>query len=472
MLEKLSTKAIRVVMFAQEEARKLDNALVGTEHLLLGILKDELGIAAKVLKYRGLDYNQIRESIAQITPIKRYTVGREIHFSNHAKQVFELAEDETSRLGEEQVESEHILLGLVALGEGYAVKILEEKGLNLIRLRWNILRVRKELETGIDAIQTPSLDKYSYDLTNLLEKDRTTSVVERVDLIEKVLQGLGGYNKPFVLLIGGAGVGTSSIIKGLTQYIIEGKVYSQFLNFRVVELNLPFLLAELGTDKTLYTEIRNILNEIIQTKDIILIIEDIHKLFLSSPDKSEYIIARQILPKIKGENNFPFIGTTKPEFYDSLKSAGITEYFSQSIFVPEPKNEELLAIIEFWKSKLEKYHTLKIDESVLPEAIKISKNYRKDRYLPSSALLLLDGAAAKKRLNRAIAQLKIREIERHLRKFRQEREVLGQKKDIDGLEKLKVIIKEKEEEIKKFTLFANPDGNFVLTIEDIQLICQ
>jgi len=131
-----------------------------------------------------------------------------------------------------------------------------------------------------------------------------------------------------------------------------------------------------------------------------------------------------------------------------------------------------LNIMEFWKEKLEKYHGLKIDSALLQEAVKCAKNYRKDRCLPAGALLLLDAAAAKKRLNRAIAQLKIREIERFLRKLRQDREILGQQKDIEGLDKLKIIIKEKEEEIKKITSIANPDGNPVLTIEDLQMICQ
>ena len=472
MLEKLSSKAIRIVMFAQEEARKLESAIVGTEHLILGILKDEFGIAAKILKERGLDYNPIKSQIAEVKPLKKYSSGVETYFSNHSKQIFELAEDEAARLGEEHVETEHILLGIVALGEGEAVKILESHGINLGRLKWNILRLRKEMESGKDYAQTPTLDKYSNDLTDILEKEFSSSVYERVYWIEKVLHGITCCKNPFVLLTGNSGVGKSSIVKGVTQYIIEGKVCSKFLNFRVVELDIPLFMAEVDSRKEIHAEMRNILNELAQAKDVILVIDDIDRLFLCHPDSKEYIIGEQLLPTLGSKNIFPFVATINLATYNSFKANPVYKYFSNIIYISEPTNEEMLHIAQFWKTKLEKYHGIQIDNNTMDETIKIAQSYKDERGLPDKVISFIDIAASKKRLDRSIAQIEIREIELNLRRLRQEREILANNKDLKGLEKIKILIKEKEEKIKKLNSTANPEGNIILTAQDIRDLYQ
>ena len=284
MLEHFSEQALRAVMFAQEEARRAYSALVEPDHLFQGLMRDPENSACEFLYSKQLDPSRLRASLQlEIQPRKNIM---DITYSEEVQAIFRLAETEASSFGLDKVDADHLLLGLVETGEGQGLEVLASAGLNLEHLRWNMLRLRYTKKN--ESIRAANLARYSQDLTARLEQGLMPRVVEWEPMVERLIQYLGMQQKHNIMLVGEHGVGKTTLIHALNQYILDSRIYQQFAHCRVVFLYVDKMLAEAGTtDEHLYEVTKSIISEIRQSGDIILVIENIHQLFLAQKKELE-----------------------------------------------------------------------------------------------------------------------------------------------------------------------------------------
>lgn len=459
-------------MFAQEEARKLGDDLVDIDHLLLGLLRDPDTVACRVLAGRGVTYDDLREHVRRLATRPSGTGSGEIPFSAHFRQALELAWEEAQHLGDNGVETEHVLLGAVELGEGAAVRYLEERHLHPSRLRWRILRLRDSY-LGRPQADTPTMDGYCRDLTEAIDAGLIQDpLVPREKELTRLMQGLGTYHKPYPLLVGESGVGKSALIRACVGHILAGQTYAQLLNNRVVELDFGRLLAETRGHDDLYDLFSRITMELSRTGDILLVIEDLHWLFGEEYDLRIIAMAQLLLPVLTTAQ-LRCIATTTPRGLEKLESReGLLRLF-KAITIPEMSAEETRQALTAWKPPLEKYHGLAVAEEALEAAIALAKDYRPQGKWPEAALSLLDAACSAKVFRNLVVANRLREMERRLRQLREDREQSGQRLDYARLNHIKEQITDYETAIRNLTAAS---GNSIprrrLTAEDVKIVLE
>lgn len=422
MLEHFSEQALRAVMFAQEEARRAYSALVDPDHLFQGLMRDVENSACEFLYSKKLDPSSLRARLQlEIQPRKNIM---DITYSEEVQSIFRLAEAEASSFGLEIVDADHLLLGLIETGEGQAPEILAAAGLNLNHLRWNMLRLRYSKKNV--SIRAANLDRYSQDLTARLEQGLMPRVVEWEPMVERLIQYLGMQQKHNVLLVGEHGVGKTTLIHALNQYILDSRIYQQFAHCRVVFLYVDKMLAEAGTtDEHLYEITKSIMSEIRQSGDIILVIENIHQLFLAQKKELEFIITQQLLTLLEEKEIF-CIATTTPHFLKVLEDRTIVRHLFQIFNILEPPLPFSNHILNAWKERLEKHHRLEITPASIELAVRLSHEKMPGEYLPQAALTLLDLAAARKRWEFNKSRQELLRTERELRLLVDKRALLAE----------------------------------------------
>jgi ATP-dependent Clp protease ATP-binding subunit ClpC len=403
MFERFTEKAIKVIMLAQEEARRLGHNFVGTEQILLGLIGEGTGVAAKVLKSMGVNLKDARIEVEKIIGRGSGFVAVEIPFTPRAKRVLELSLEEARQLGHNYIGTEHLLLGLIREGEGVAARVLENLGVDLSKVRTQVIRMLGETaEVSAGGSQgrtkTPTLDEFGSNLTQMASEGKLDPVVGRQKEIERVIQILGRRTKNNPVLIGEPGVGKTAIAEGLAQRIGNGDVPDILEERRVVTLDIGLLVAGTKYRGEFEERLKKIMDEIRSAGNVILVIDEVHTLIGAGAAEGA-IDAANILKPALARGELQCIGaTTLDEYRKHIERDAALERRFQPVMVGEPSVEETIEILHGLRDRYEQHHKLKISDDALDAAAKLSDRYISDRYLPDKAIDLIDEAGSRVRL--------------------------------------------------------------------------
>ena len=426
---RFTERAQRALIYAQEEARALGHNYVGTEHLLLGLLKEGEGAAAQVLKELGLDIDTCRRQIEELTGKGDFNFTEGFGYTPRTKRVMELSFYEARNLGHNYVGTEHLLLALVREGEGVAARILSDFGADFKKLRSQVLNILKE--EGAENHQatakkggtsTPVLDQYGTDLTYLASEGQLDPVIGREKEIERVIQILSRRTKNNPVLIGEAGVGKTAVAEGLAQRIQEGNVPELLKDKKIVTLDMPGMLAGAKYRGEFEERLKNVMSEIKKNKDIILFIDEMHTIIGAGAAEGA-IDASNILKPALERGEIKAIGaTTIDEYRKHVEKDPALERRFQPVNVGEPSKEETVQILFGLRDRYEAHHKGRITDGALRAAVELSDRYITDRYLPDKAIDLIDEAASRVRLQAFTAPPDLKEMESRLEDLHKEKE--------------------------------------------------
>ncbi|KAH9770220.1 Chaperone protein ClpC1 [Citrus sinensis] len=410
MFERFTEKAIKVIMLAQEEARRLGHNFVGTEQILLGLIGEGTGIAAKVLKSMGINLKDARVEVEKIIGRGSGFVAVEIPFTPRAKRVLELSLEEARQLGHNYIGSEHLLLGLLREGEGVAARVLE-----------NLEAVGAGVGGGSSGNKMPTLEEYGTNLTKLAEEGKLDPVVGRQPQIERVVQILGRRTKNNPCLIGEPGVGKTAIAEGLAQRIASGDVPDTIEGKKVITLDMGLLVAGTKYRGEFEERLKKLMEEIKQSDEIILFIDEVHTLIGAGAAEGA-IDAANILKPSLARGELQCIGaTTLDEYRKHIEKDPALERRFQPVKVPEPSVDETIQILKGLRERYEIHHKLRYTDEALVSAAQLSYQYISDRFLPDKAIDLIDEAGSRVRLRHAQLPEEARELEKELRQITKEK---------------------------------------------------
>ena len=438
MFGKFTERAQRVLILAQEEARRLNYDYVGTEQLLLGLIREQDGIAGRVLIGMGISLDKVRAEIERIIERGDATAFGEISYTPRAKKVLELSLDEARRLGHNYIGTEHLLLGLIREGEGIASKVLVNLGANLDLVRNKVIEMlgafamaAPEAGGAINQSKpskTPTLDEFGRDLTVMAKEGKLDPVVGRAKEIERVVQVLSRRTKNNPVLIGEPGVGKTAIAEGLAQRIIDGNIPETLTGKRVITLDLSSVVAGTKFRGEFEERLKKITDEIRASGNTILFIDELHTL-IGAGGAEGAIDAANILKPALARGEMQCIGaTTLDEYRKYIERDPALERRFQPINVDEPTVEEAREILFGLRDRYEAHHRVKISDEAIEAAVKLSDRYITDRFLPDKAIDLIDEAASRVRLQSYTTPPDVKEIEAKLEELRSEKEeaILGQ----------------------------------------------
>jgi ATP-dependent Clp protease ATP-binding subunit ClpC len=429
MFERFTEKAIKVIMLAQEEARRLGHNFVGTEQILLGLIGEGTGVAAKVLKSMGVNLKDARVEVEKIIGRGSGFVAVEIPFTPRAKRVLELSLEEARQLGHNYIGTEHLLLGLIREGEGVAARVLENLGVDLSKVRTQVIRMlgeTAEVAAGSASqgrTKTPTLDEFGSNLTQMASEGKLDPVVGRQKEIERVIQILGRRTKNNPVLIGEPGVGKTAIAEGLAQRIANKDIPDILEEKRVVTLDIGLLVAGTKYRGEFEERLKKIMDEIRQAGNVILVIDEVHTLIGAGAAEGA-IDAANILKPALARGELQCIGaTTLDEYRKHIERDAALERRFQPVMVGEPSVEETIEILYGLRERYEQHHKLKILDEALEAAAKLSDRYISDRFLPDKAIDLIDEAGSRVRLINSQLPPAAKELDKELR------QILKQKDD-------------------------------------------
>ena len=449
MFERFTEKAIKVIMLAQEEARRLGHNFVGTEQILLGLIGEGTGVAAKVLKSMGVNLKDARIEVEKIIGRGSGFVAVEIPFTPRAKRVLELSLEEARQLGHNYIGTEHLLLGLIREGEGVAARVLENLGVDLSKVRTQVIRMLGETAevsagSGQGRTKTPTLDEFGSNLTQMAGEGKLDPVVGRQKEIERVIQILGRRTKNNPVLIGEPGVGKTAIAEGLAQRISTGDIPDILEEKRVVTLDIGLLVAGTKYRGEFEERLKKIMDEIRSAGNVILVIDEVHTLIGAGAAEGA-IDAANILKPALARGELQCIGaTTLDEYRKHIERDAALERRFQPVMVGEPSVEETIEILHGLRDRYEQHHKLRIEDEALDAAAKLSDRYISDRYLPDKAIDLIDEAGSRVRLINSQLPPAAKELDKELRQLLKEKDNAVRSQDFDRAGELR----DREMEIK------------------------
>jgi len=428
MQDKFTERVRKVMYLAREEAARLHHDYIGTEHLLLGILREGEGIAATVLNNLGLDLDAIRQAVESMVSASggTMTIG-EIPFTPRAKRVLELSVDEARQLGHNYVGTEHLLLGLIREGEGVAARVLLELGVDRKKVRDETLRLLGgSVPTGQgkeeEKTETPALNQFSRDLTQLAREGKLDPVIGREKEIERVVQVLSRRKKNNPVLIGEPGVGKTAIVEGLAQRIIENKVPETLRNRRLVIIDLASVVAGTKYRGQFEERLKAVMNEIRDSKDTICFLDELHTI-VGAGGAEGAIDASNMLKPALARGEIQCIGaTTLDEYRKHIEKDGALERRFQPIMVDPPSVELTIRILNGLRDKYEAYHGVKFADNAIVAAVELSDRYIADRFLPDKAIDVIDESGARARLSISTIPNELQEIEKKIEEAAKEKE--------------------------------------------------
>ncbi len=469
-LDRFTQRARRVLALAQEEAERLNHAYIGTEHLLLGLVKEENGIAGQVLRRLGVTPQKVEEMVLRMSGSGRRTPHSKPDLTPRIRRVIELAVDEARRMGHHYIGTEHLLLGLVRLGDGMAVDILKSLGLSLEQIRRETNRAIQET-TAVsrprrERPKTPLLDQLAIDLTALAEEGKLDPVIGREQEIERVIQILSRRTKNNPALIGEPGVGKTAIVEGLAQRIVAGEVPEPLLNKRVLQLDVASLVAGTMYRGQFEERLKRVLEEL-KSADCILFIDEMHML-VGAGAAGSAVDAANILKPALARGEIQCIGaTTFDEYRKYIESDAALERRFQPVVVEEPTIEETIEILRGIRHRYEEHHKLTITDEAIEAAARLSARYIPERYLPDKAIDLIDEAAARVRMYKAARWPSLQKVYNELRAVQREREEALAERRYEDVADLKAREEELQSQLQQLRVRSEIDEGPRVTAEDI-----
>ncbi len=429
MFERFTEKAIKVIMLAQEEARRLGHNFVGTEQILLGLIGEGTGVAAKVLKSLGVNLKDSRIEVEKIIGRGSGFVAVEIPFTPRAKRVLELSLEEARQLGHNYIGTEHLLLGLIREGEGVAARVLENLNIDLTKVRTQVIRMLGEtadVGTGASTnkgnLKTATLDEFGTNLTKLASESKLDPVVGRHSEIDRVVQILGRRTKNNPVLIGEPGVGKTAIAEGLAQRIQTGDIPDILEDKRVLTLDIGLLVAGTKYRGEFEERLKKIMEEIKAAGNVILVIDEVHTLIGAGAAEGA-IDAANILKPALARGELQCIGaTTLDEYRKHIERDAALERRFQPVMVGEPSIEDTIEILKGLRERYEQHHRLKITDDALEAAAHLGDRYISDRFLPDKAIDLIDEAGSRVRLINSKLPPEAKQIDKELRQVQKQKE--------------------------------------------------
>ncbi len=444
MFERFTEKAIKVIMLAQEEARRLGHNFVGTEQILLGLIGEGTGVAAKVLKSLGVNLKDSRIEVEKIIGRGSGFVAVEIPFTPRAKRVLELSLEEARQLGHNYIGTEHLLLGLIREGEGVAARVLENLGIDLTKVRTQVIRMlgeTAEVSTGGGSnkgnLKTATLDEFGTNLTKLASESKLDPVVGRHSEIDRVIQILGRRTKNNPVLIGEPGVGKTAIAEGLAQRIQLGEIPDILEDKRVLTLDIGLLVAGTKYRGEFEERLKKIMEEIKSAGNVILVIDEVHTLIGAGAAEGA-IDAANILKPALARGELQCIGaTTLDEYRKHIERDAALERRFQPVMVGEPSIEDTIEILKGLRERYEQHHRLKITDDALEAAAHLGDRYISDRFLPDKAIDLIDEAGSRVRLINSKLPPEAKQIDKELRLIQKQKEESVRDQDFEQAGKLR-----------------------------------
>jgi len=428
MFERFTDRGRKIIILAREEAELHQNDYLGTEHLVLAILREGDGMALSIIRKIGLSIDQVRTEVERNLPggSNTMTFG-EIPFTPRVKKVIELAVEEAKLLGHNHIGSEHILLGLLREEEGIGGRILRSLGGNLLTARQlviNLLRKSVVREREKDKKSTtPALDEFGRDLTQLAIESVLDPVIGRHDEIERLLQILSRRTKNNPLLIGESGVGKTAIVEGLAQKIVASDVPDSLLNRRVIALDLGALVAGTKYRGQFEERLKVVMKEIVSSGNVILFIDELHTLVGAGAAEGAIDASNMLKPALARGEMRCIGATTLDEYRKYVERDSALKRRFQPIFVQPPSNEEAVQIIKGLKDRYEEHHGIYISDEAVEEAVRLSDRYITDRFLPDKAIDVIDEAGARAKLMAFSRPESLRGLEQEIKKVVREKEI-------------------------------------------------
>ena len=449
-MERFTQRARRVLSLAQDEATRLQHHQIGTEHLLLGLMREEGGVAGRVLRDLGLDLRRVEELVSRLSTSDVRAHQVQLDLSPGTKKVLELAVDEARRMGHHYIGTEHLLLGLVRQQEGIALDVLRRLGVSPDEVRRQTSKVLQE--SPVQSAQktherahgkstrkdsTPLVDQLATDLTSLAESGKLDPVVGRETEIERVIQVLSRRRKNNPALVGEPGVGKTAIVEGLAQRIVEGDTPKPLLNKRVLQLDVGSLVAGTMYRGQFEERLKRVIEEL-KASDTILFIDEVHMLVGAGAAGSS-VDAANILKPALARGELQCVGaTTMDEYRKHIESDAALERRFQQILVDEPTIEETIEILQGIKFPYQDHHNVEITDDAIETAATLSARYIPDRFLPDKAIDLIDEAAARLRMYKSPEAAVVRRVMIELEELTDEIELAEGAGERDEADTLKV----------------------------------
>ncbi|MDY0407311.1 ATP-dependent protease ATP-binding subunit ClpC [Virgibacillus sp. 179-BFC.A HS] len=440
MFGRFTERAQKVLALSQEEAVRLGHHNIGTEHILLGLVREGNGIAAKALESLGLEVEKIQEEVEKLIGVGKPSMqGIQYHYTPRAKKVVELSQDEARKLGHSYVGTEHILLGLIREGEGVAARVLNNLGVSLNKARQQVLQLLGSNETQAGRqnrgqstnANTPTLDSLARDLTATAKEGNVDPVIGRSKEIERVIQVLSRRTKNNPVLIGEPGVGKTAVAEGLAQQIIENEVPETLRDKRVMTLDMGTVVAGTKYRGEFEDRLKKVMEEIRQAGNVILFIDELHTL-IGAGGAEGAIDASNILKPSLARGELQCIGaTTLDEYRKYIEKDAALERRFQPIQVDEPSVEETIKILRGLRDRYEAHHRVTITDEAIEAAAKFSDRYITDRFLPDKAIDLIDEAGSKVRLRSYTIPPNLKDLEQKLAEVRKEKDAAVQSQEFE-----------------------------------------
>lgn len=477
MFERFTERARRILTLAQEEARRLAHDYIGSEHILLGLIREGEGMACEVLNQLGINLESVRIEVEKhISKGSGIPTMGNATFTPHAKRVLEMAVDEARTLNHNYVGTEHLLLGLIREGEGVGSRVLTQMGVDLKKARSMVMKLLGgAIGPGPEGKRTatPTLDAFSRDLTAMAKEGKLDPVVGRENEIERVIQILSRRTKNNPVLIGDPGVGKTAIVEGLAQHIVSGQVPEPLMDKRVVSLDLAALVAGTKFRGEFEERLKRVMNEVRHANDVILFIDEINTLVGAGAAEGA-IDAAAILKPALARGELQCIGaTTLDEYRKYFERDAALERRFQTIFVDEPTIEQTIEILKGLRDRYEAHHRIKIDDSAIKAAARLSHRYISDRFLPDKAIDLIDEAGSRARLKTTTLPPEMKRLQQEVEAITKEKEEAVRAQEFEKAAELRDRLnelKKRLDETKREWEAKHGKEEGVITDEDIAIV--